>query len=81
MTACRTSLAAKLLLTPFAKAVVPPPMSFTQVSFESPVNQICFGKSPDRAIAVLSDGSMRTLKITITDMEEKIDVGKPEVNR
>ena len=77
----QNSFAAKLLLTPFAKAVVPPPMSFTQVSFESPVNQICFGKSPDSATVALSDGSMRTLKITITDMEKQIDVGKIEIVR
>ena len=81
MTIFHTSFAAKLLLTPFAKAVVPPPMSFTQVSFESPVNQICFGKSTDCGIVALSDGSMRTLKITVTDMEEKVDVEKTEIIR
>ena len=64
---------ANLLLTPFATAVVPPPMSLMKVTFKAPVNQVCFGKSPHDATVFLSDGSTHCITIPVSETEEQID--------
>ncbi|XP_065059792.1 putative elongator complex protein 1 [Rhopilema esculentum] len=62
-----------LLLTPFATAVVPPPMSLMKATFKAPVNQVCFGKSPNEATVFLSDGSTHCITIPVSETEEQID--------
>ena len=57
-------VAANLKLTPFAKAVVPPPMSLMSAKLKAPVNQVCFANSSTHAYLVLSDGSLQFIKIS-----------------
>eukprot|EP00794_Sanderia_malayensis_P009518 gene9518-10506_t len=65
---------ANLLLTPFAKAVVPPPMSMTSVTLKSPVNQVCFGNSATHATVLLSDGSLQYLSLAEEITTQSLEV-------
>lgn len=72
---------ASLLLTPFGSAVVPPPMSLLKETFQSPVNQVCFGKKLNEAVVVSSDGTLYVLKISTDNAEPKANIQSLHVSR
>ena len=68
------SIVASLLLTPFAVAVVPPPMSLFSVAFESAINHVCFSNDPGHLIVGLSDNSFRLVTINMNETEAEPNV-------
>ena len=63
----------EILYTPFRYAVVPPPMSSSQLTLPSPVGEVTFGPTPrcNDFLALLSDSRVAVFSVEPVGDEEK----------
>ena len=74
-------LTASLLLTPFAVAVVPPPMSLFNAKFKSAVNHVCFSNDPGSLVVGLSNSDFCLLNVSMDKGDAKLDFEDLHISR
>ncbi|XP_071794308.1 elongator complex protein 1-like isoform X2 [Asterias amurensis] len=65
----------KILMTPFRKMVVPPPMSAYSIQLPKPVNQVCFTPPPqsNKMAALMNDGRIAIYKDRSSDDKSSLE--------